>query len=243
MSAAVFPKENTRSEFLSGMHDCIPVATGYFVVSFTLGIAMRNAGLTPVEGLLCSLLNNASAGEYAGITCIASGTGYAGTALMTLIANLRYLLMSCSLSQKFSEKTPFFHRFLVGFDVTDELFGLAMAHPGPLSPAYSYGTIALAMPAWGIGTLLGVMAGNILPASLVSAFSAALYGMFLAIIVPPAKENKAVRILVSISFLASVAASILPGISSLSEGTRTIILTLLLAGGAALIAPVKEDQI
>lgn len=229
-------------EFREGIRDGIPIAAGYFVVSFTLGIAMRNAGLTPLEGLFCSLLNNASAGEYAGITLIASGASYLETAVMTLIANARYLLMSCSLSQKISPDTALVHRLAIGFDVTDELFGISIARKGYLNPSFFYGAVSLALPAWAGGTMLGVIAGNLLPSALVSAFSAALYGMFLAIIIPEGRKNRVVLGLIVLSFVLSFLCSLLPWISSLSEGTRTILLTVLLSGGAALLFPHKEEH-
>ena len=117
---------------------------GYFAVSFSLGIAARNAGLTPIQGFFASLFNNASAGEYAAFSLIAAGATYLEVAIITLIANARYLLMSCALAQKFAPGTPFFHRLIIGYDVTDELFGITIARPGYLNPFYTYGAIALA---------------------------------------------------------------------------------------------------
>ena len=118
--------------------------------------------------------------------------------------------------------TPFFHRLIIGYDVTDELFGITIARPGYLNPFYTYGAIALAAPAWASGTALGIIAGNLLPLRAVSALSVALYGMFLAIIIPPARKDKIVAALVAISFALSFACTYLPGISALSDGTRTI---------------------
>ena len=114
-----------RRVFLSGVRDGVPIGLGYLAVAFSLGIAARNAGLNAFQGFLISLLNNASAGEYAAFTVIAADSGFLEMALITLITNARYLLMSCSLSQKFSPDTPLHHRLLVGYDVTDELFGIA----------------------------------------------------------------------------------------------------------------------
>ena len=127
-----------KKEFSEGMKDGIPIGLGYFAVSFSLGIAARNAGLTALQGFIASLLNNASAGEYAGFTVIAANAGYVEMVLMTLIANARYLLMSCALSQKFAPDTPMRHRLLVGYDVTDEIFGITIARPGILNPYYTY---------------------------------------------------------------------------------------------------------
>ena len=173
-----------RRIFLNGMRDGVPIALGYFAVSFSLGIAARNAGLTPLQGFFASLLNNASAGEYAAFTLIAANATLFQVALITLIANARYLLMSCALAQRFAPGTPFFHRLIIAYDVTDELFGITISRPGCLNPFYTYGAILLAAPAWAFGTAFGIMAGNALPLRAVSALSVALYGMFLAIIIP-----------------------------------------------------------
>ncbi len=224
-----------------GVRDGMPIALGYFVVSFTLGIAAKNAGLTPFQGFLASFFNNASAGEYAGFTTIAADAAYLEIALITLVANARYLLMSCVLSQKFSPDASIWHRIFVGFDVTDEIFGITVARPGRLDPYYNYGAMLVALPGWSVGTAVGVAAGNILPIEAVSALSVALYGMFLAVIIPPARQDKIVGALVLLSFLASFVAVHLPGLMELSGGTRTIILTVLLSGLAAYFFPVKED--
>ena len=153
----------------------------------------------------------------------------------------RYLLMSCALAQKFAPGTPFFHRLIIGYDVTDELFGITIARPGYLNPFYTYGAIALAAPAWAMGTALGIIAGNLLPVRVVSALSVALYGMFLAIIIPPARKNRVVAVLVMLSFALSFACGCLPGIASLSDGTRTILLTVLISCGAAVLFPVTPE--
>ena len=196
METATRPYAFSRKVFCEGMRDGVPIALGYFAVSFSLGIAARKAGLTPVQGFFASLLNNASAGEYAAFALIASGATYLEVAIITLIANARYLLMSCALAQRFAPGTPFFHRLIIGYDVTDELFGITIARPGWLNPFYTYGAIALAAPAWAAGTACGIIAGNLLPLRAVSALSVALYGMFLAIIIPPALKSKVVAALV-----------------------------------------------
>ena len=232
----------SRRVLYEGMRDGFPIALGYFAVSFSLGIAARNAGLTPMQGFWASLLNNASAGEYAAFTLIAARATYWEVAVITLIANARYLLMSCALAQRFAPETPFFHRLLIGYDVTDELFGITIARPGPLNPYYTYGAILLAAPAWAIGTALGIMAGNALPLRIVSALSVALYGMFLAIIIPPARKNRIVAALVLLSFALSFACNYLPGVSALSDGTRTIILTVVISAAAAVLFPVKQEE-
>ena len=226
-----------RRIFLNGMRDGVPIALGYFAVSFSLGIAARNAGLTPLQGFFASLLNNASAGEYAAFTLIAANATLFQVALITLIANARYLLMSCALAQRFAPGTPFFHRLIIAYDVTDELFGITISRPGCLNPFYTYGAILLAAPAWAFGTAFGIMAGNALPLRAVSALSVALYGMFLAIIIPPARKNKVVAVLIVISFALSFFGSYVPGISALSDGTRTILLTVLISAACILCHP------
>lgn len=231
-----------RKEFKEGMRDGIPIGLGYLAVSFSLGVAAKSAGLTAFQGFIASLLNNASAGEYAGFTVIAANASYLEMMLMTLIANARYLLMSCSLSQKFDPDTPLRHRLLVGYDVTDEIFGITISRPGILNPYYTYGAIVIAAPCWAGGTALGVIAGNLLPLRVVSALSVALFGMFLAVIIPPARKNRVVAAFVLISFLASFAATSLPYISQLSGGTRTIILTAGISSVAAALFPIGEKE-
>ena len=220
----------------------MPICLGYLAVSFTLGITAKNAGLTAWQALLTSLTCNASAGQYAGFTVIAAAGTYIEMAIMELVANIRYLLMSCSLSQKLDPKTGLFHRLAIGFDVTDEIFGVSVSVPDKLCPAYSYGMFAVAIPGWALGTFLGVIMGNILPPSVVSALSVGLYGMFIAIIIPPARKNKILAALIVISMAASFLFTKLPVLSSLSAGMRTIILTVAIAGIAAILFPIKEEE-
>lgn len=233
---------NHRKSFCEGMRDGLPIALGYFAVAFTIGIAARNAGMTAFQGFLASFLNNASAGEYAGFTVISTNAVYFEIALVTLITNARYLLMSCALSQKFAPGMPLRHRFIIGFDVTDELFGISIARPGYLDPYYFYGAMLLAIPCWATGTFIGVIAGNILPLRLVSALSVALYGMFLAVIIPPARKNHVVAVLVIISFIISFLTVKIPVIKEISSGTRIIILTVIISGIAALLFPVSDPK-
>jgi len=228
--------------FLEGMRDGLPIGLGYFAVAFSLGIVARNAGLTPIQGFIASFFCVASAGEYALFTSIQAAASFLEIALITLVVNARYLLMSTALTQRFDPKTPLIHRFFIGFGVTDEIFGITIARPGYINPIYNYGAIFVAVPLWSIGTSLGIIAGNFLPARVVSALSVALYGMFLAIIVPPAKKNLVIMISVLISFAASYACTKLPLVSNLSGGTRTIILTVLISTIVALIKPINEAE-
>ena len=235
-------KTQRKNVFLQGLRDGLPIGFGYFAVSFSLGIAAKDAGLTPLQGFFASLFTNASAGEHAVFTLIGAGTTILEIVLITLIANARYLLMSCALSQRLSPDTPLKHRLLIGADVTDELFGISIAREGMLQPIYYYGAMLTSVPFWATGTALGIMMGTLLPVRVVSALSVALYGMFLAVIIPPCKKSKILTVLIAVSFLLSFLASRLPLISDVSDGNRTILLTLLIAGAAALLFPIKEDE-
>jgi len=225
-----------------GLRDGVPIALGYLAVSFSLGIAARKVGLDAVQGFFASLFNNASAGEYAGFAVIGAGGSLLEMAVVMLVANARYLLMSCSMAQRFSPDTPIIHRVLVGFDLTDELFGIAVARPGEVDPYYSYGAMVVALPGWAFGGMAGVIAGSVLPERVVSALSVALFGMFLAIIIPPARKSRVVAGLVLASFATSALFAWAPLLSGLSEGVRTIILTVALSALAAALFPVDEKD-
>ena len=231
-----------RSVFMAGVHDGVPIALGYFVVAFTLGILAKTAGLTPWQGFVTSAVNIASAGEYAGFTVIAAQAPYLEIAVLTLVANARYFLMAAALTQRFAPEASLLHRLVVSFGVTDEIFGITVARGGLLNPYYNYGAMAISVPAWAAGTSVGILAGGILPAAAVSALSVALYGMFVWVILPPAKKSRPIAGMVLASFLLSLAATYAPLTSELSGGTRTIILTLLIAGVGAALFPVHEEQ-
>ena len=233
--------DSKRGAFLRGLRDGLPIGLGYFAVAFTLGINARAAGLTAFQAALASLLTNASAGQAAGFTVIAEGGTYFTMAIMILVANARYLLMSTALTQKLRPETGLLHRMAIGFDVTDEIFGVSIAQPGFLNPFYSYGVFVLPLMGWSSGTYLGVMMGNLLPANLVSALSVGLYGMFIAIIVPPARKEKVVAALVLVSMALSFLLGIVPLTAALSSGTRIILLTVVISGAAALLFPRREN--
>ena len=232
----------SKKHFLRGLRDGIPIGLGYFAVSFGIGISAHNAHLSIFQGFLLSFLNNASSGEYGGITIIAADSGLWAMALMMLVVNGRYLLMSCAMSQRLSPDLSLGHRLLMSYDITDELFGIAISRPGTLNPYYTYGAMVTPLPGWAFGTMLGVIAGNIMSPRMVSAFSVALFGMFIAIIIPPSKQNKVVAGLVTLAFISSFAATCLPWISTLSDGTRTIILTVALSAGAAFFFPIPTED-
>lgn len=227
--------------FKKGLRDGAPIMLGYFAVSFTLGIAAREAGITAFQAGLTSALINASAGEYVGFTLIAANAGYFEVLIMEAVANARYLLMSCALSQKLPSDTPLWQRCVAGFYITDEIFGISNAVPGKLNPFYTFGAAAVASPGWALGTALGVVAGDLLPVWLVSALGVGLYGMFIASFVPAAKKNARIGGLVVVSFVASFLFSRISA-PWLTDGVKIIVLTIVLSLGAALLFPVTEEE-
>ncbi|MBQ8955386.1 MAG: AzlC family ABC transporter permease [Lachnospiraceae bacterium] len=229
-----------RKLFAKGLRDGIPISMGYLAVAFTLGIAAGNINMDALQSFFMSLGMVASAGEYAAIILIGSAAGVLEMIATTFIINLRYFLMSCSLSQKLAPDVPMWKRMLLAWFVTDELFGISSAVEGYLDPVYTYGAAVVSIAGWCLGTVLGVIAGDILPVRLASAMNVALYGMFLAIIIPPAKKSSFMAALVLISMVLSYIFSAAPLLSEISEGFRIIILTVVIAGAAAFIRPVKE---
>ena len=236
---------NRKLWLLRGMRDGVPIGLGYFAVAFALGIKAVAASITPIQSLWMSLCNVTSAGEAAAIALLGAGTTYVELAFTQLVINIRYLLMSCSLSQKIAPETSVLHRLLIGYGVTDEIFGISMAQEGKLSPYYSYGAILVAAPSWAVGTLLGALLGNILPAAATSALGVALYAMFLAIILPPARKSRVIAGLVGVSMLLSAALAFACrafGWTGFTEGFRIITLTVLISLAAAILFPVKEGE-
>ena len=234
--------QHNKTAFAEGVKDGVPIALAYLAVSFSLGIATKNVGFTPWQGFVVSTLCAASAGEYIGFTMVAAGATLMETAIATLITNARYLLMSCAMSQRTDPKMPFFHRIFIGQFITDELFGIAIARKGMINPFYSYGAFLVAIPAWSFGTALGVVAGNIMPISLASAFSVALYGMFIAIIIAPARKDKAVALVVVASFILSSVGAYLPLFAGIAEGTKTMVVTVVVATAAAILLPHSDEE-
>ena len=230
-----------KEEFLAGVHSGIPICLGYIAVSFTFGIMAKNAGLSVWEAVLISAANLTSAGQFAGLSLIVSGSSLLEMAATQFVINLRYSLMSCSLSQKLDQSAPFFHRFFMAYGVTDEIFGVSVCREGPLSPFYSYGLISVAAPGWTLGTFLGIVSGSILPERLIRALSVALYGMFIAIIIPPARGNRVIAGIVAVSMILSLIFPEVPFLGSISSGFRIIILTLLIGGAAAFLFPLREE--
>ncbi len=228
--------------FKRGLKDGIPIGLGYFAVSFTFGIMAVSGGLTTWQAVLISLTNLTSAGQFAGIEIIAAAGSYWEMALTQLIINLRYCLMSFSLSQKMPGDAPRFHRYLVSFGITDEIFGISASQKGKVSPFYNYGTMCVAIPGWTLGTLVGAVSGNLLPSFMVSALSVAIYGMFLAVIIPPSKTNRAVLGVVLGAMAVSSLFAAVPVLKKVSSGFVIIITTVLVAGAAAYFCPVEDEK-
>ena len=235
-------RKKRTTYFLKGMRDGLPIGMGYMAVAFTMGIACRNAGMTVYQSGFMAFLLHASAGEFAAISMIVAQAGILEMIFTQFVINLRYILMSCSLSQRLDAKMPFYHRFLLAFALTDEIFGISMSMPGKLEPFYNYGALTVAVPGWVAGNVLGLLLGNILPVQVVNALGIALYGMFLAVIIPAAKKNRVILGLIIVTMLASSLFAVLPGIRELSSGIRIIILTVLIAGAAAFLFPIKEES-
>jgi predicted branched-subunit amino acid permease len=235
---------NTENKtwYFKGLREGVPIGLGYFAVGFTLGIAAKNAGITAFQMGLMSFTMHASAGQFAAITVIAGQSGYIAMILTQLVINIRYLLMSAALSQKISPDTSLAKRMLLSYFVTDEIFGISASVKGNLNPFYNYGAVSLGSPGWLLGTVLGVLVGNILPPSLTSALSVALYGMFLAVVIPASKESKAVAAVVAVSMAASLIFDFVPLFAGISGGTKIIILTVGIAALAAVIKPVTAES-
>ncbi|MDO4276385.1 MAG: AzlC family ABC transporter permease [Eubacteriales bacterium] len=228
--------------FRRGLKDGVPIGLGYFAVSFTFGMMAVSGGLTIWQAVLISLTNLTSAGQFAGLDIILMSGSYWEMALTQLIINLRYSLMSFSLSQKLRRDVPWAHRYVVAFGVTDEIFGISASQEGKVSPYYNYGAMCVAIPGWTMGTLAGAVSGNLLPEFMVSALSVAIYGMFLAIIIPPAKTSRAVLGVVAGAMAVSSLFAVVPGLKNVSSGFVIIITTLLVAGAAAYFFPVTDGE-
>ena len=230
-----------RQEIINGIRVGIPIGLGYFAVAFSLGIIAKQAGLTAMMGFVSSFFTRASAGEYGVYTLVAANAAYVEVVAMCLVVNLRYMLMSAALSQKIAPATSWLHRVLMACCVTDEVFGVSIAHIGYTPPAFTYSAALVSTLFWAAGCTAGIVAGGMLPPSIVAALSVALYGMFLAIIMPPARQDRHVLWAVIASFILSGLCSIAPLVSSWSGGTRTILLTIAISAIAAWLKPVNME--
>lgn len=230
-----------NTDYRNGLRDGVAVALGYFAVAFTFGMACVADGLSGLQAVLISLTNVTSAGQFSGLDIIAAGGSYIEIALTQLVINLRYSLMSFSLAQKLEQgKTR--HRYLMAYSVTDEIFALDASFKGSLPPAYHYGITSAAVPGWVLGTLAGAVSGNILPAFAISALGIAIYGMFLAIIIPPAKKNRTILLVVLMAMTVSFLFSVLPVLRKVTSGFVIIITTVSIAGIAAWLKPIEDEE-
>ena len=224
-------------ELKNGLRDGIPIALGYFAVSFSLGITIVAAGISPIQGMVMSLTNLTSAGEFAGIRVIAAAGTIVEMILTQVIINLRYSLMSLSMSQKLDEKVKFWHKLIIAFGNTDEIFAVAMNHQRSLTLPYMVGLQLLPIIGWTSGTLLGAVASNLMPERVSAAMSVMLYGMFIAIVVPVAKKSKAVLIVAAIAVFCSCLFRYVPLLNEISDGVSIIICTIAAAAAGAIIFP------
>ena len=231
-----------KQQFMRGLHDGVPIALGYFAVSFTFGMMAVSGGLSVWQATLISLTNLTSAGQFAGLDIMIACGSLWEMALTQLIINLRYSLMSFSLSQKLERNLAPWHRFAVAFGMTDEIFGVSASQQGRLNPFYNYGAMSVAVPGWTFGTLSGAIAGNIMPGFLASALSVAIYGMFLAVIIPPAKKHRAVLKVVVGAMAVSTLFACTPVLNKVSSGFVIIITTLAVAGMAAYFCPIEDGE-
>lgn len=229
-------------EFKRGLKDGIAIAIGYFSVSLTFGIMTTTHGVSPWQAGLISLSNVTSAGQFAGLTLIAANAPLYEMFLTQLIINLRYALMSLSLSQKLAKGTGTAKRMLIAFANTDEIFAVAINHDGPIRPIYMAGLELLPILGWTAGTLTGAIATNFLPASVQSALGVALYAMFVAIVVPPARHNRSVGNVVIIALIISCILYYVPLFDGISSGFAIIISTVIAAGIGAFLFPVRDEN-
>ncbi|MDD3000246.1 MAG: AzlC family ABC transporter permease [Candidatus Riflebacteria bacterium] len=229
------------NDFRLGFRDGAPIGFGYFTVSFAFGILASQKGLSVFQAVLMSATNLTSAGQFAALDIIYLKLSYYELALTQIILNLRYFLMSCALSQKIEPETKLKHRLIASFGITDEIFAINASKPGKVSPYYTYGAMCIAIPGWTLGTFLGAFSDNLMSESLKSALGVAIYGMFIAILIPPAKKSKNIlAVVVSSAFLAWLFKNA-PVLSQVSSGFTIIIITIVISAAAAYLRPIKEQ--
>lgn len=229
-----------NSRFLKGISHGIPICLGYLSVSFGFGITAAASGLSTLEASIISASNLTSAGQAAGVGIIEAGGTLLEMILVQLTINIRYALMGLSLSQNLDKKFTTPHRLLASYGITDEIFAVCSSQKQPLTPAYMYGIILISMLGWVTGTFLGASAGQLLPAAISSALGIVLYGMFIAIIVPPSRKNKNILFVVAAAALMSILFKYV--ITVVSSGFAVIICAIAAAAVGALLFPVKDDE-
>lgn len=232
-----------RNAFFAGVKAGMPVCVGYFSVSFGFGAMAIAQGLTIWESILISASNLTSAGQFAGLTVIAAGAAILEMVLTQLVINSRYALMSLALSQKMGERIGFLPRLFIAFSNTDEIFALAMAHKEPLTVPFLLGLGGLPIIGWTGGTLLGALAGSVLPDMIRTALGVMLYGMFIAIVVPPARKERPVLVTAILALVLSCLFTWVPGLKEVSSGISIVICTVAAAGVCALLFPIPEEEV
>ena len=229
--------------FSMGVRDGIPICLGYLSVSFAFGIFSVGCGLSILETVMVSMLNVTSAGQLAGVPIIASLGSYVELMLSQLIINLRYALMSVSLSQKLDRDIRLGDRLAIAFVNTDEVFAVASGKEGQVTRSYMYGLILTPFLGWTVGTALGAVAGNILPAILVSALGIAIYGMFIAIVIPESRKKKSTALLALFSVALSCLFYYLPALKKIPSGFVIIICASLASALFAILFPILGEEV
>lgn len=230
------------SRFRKGIIDGIPIGLGYLSVSFTFGIMAVSYGLSWWQALLISMTNLTSAGQFAGLSIMFSAGTYFEMAITQIVINLRYSLMSISLSQKVDDKFTRAYRWLLGDGNTDEIFAVSMSQIGTVSKGYFAGLIVIPYIGWSMGTLLGALCGEILPEMVSNALGIAIYGMFIAILVPNMRKKNSVLIVVIIAVILSCCFNFIPLLKKVSVGFAIIICAVAAAAVGALVFPEDEEQ-
>ena len=226
------------NEYKTGVHTGLPVGLGYFSVSFGFGAMAAAQGIKALDAALISVTNLTSAGQFAGLTLIVAAATLWEMVLTQLVINSRYALMSLALSQRMGEKIGFLPRLFVAFFNTDEIFALAMDRKEALTVPFLLGLGTLPIIGWTGGTLFGALAGSVLPVSIRAALGVMLYGMFIAIVVPPAKKQKPVLVAVALAMVCSCAARFLPSLDRIS----IVLCTVVAAGACAALFPIPEEE-
>lgn len=235
-------KMRPKTPFWQGASDGLPIFFGYLPIAFAYGMMTVEGGLPAWSALLISATNMTSAGQVAGTQLLISGAFYLEIMITTLVINLRYFLMSLSLSQRLDPDMPVWQRCLLSFGNTDEIFAVAMQQPGSLKASYLSGLIVTPYIGWTLGTILGATMTGLMPLALRSALGIALYGMFLAIIIPPARNMKPVALTVAVAGALGCLCYFAPGLRNISSGWVIIICALIAAGLAASLFPVAEEE-
>lgn len=229
------------NSFKKGLKDGLPICLGYFSVSFAFGIFAVENGLSVFQATILSLVNLTSAGQLAGVPIMIGGS-LPELALSQLIINSRYSLMSVSLSQKFSPRVKLRDKLLIAYANTDEIFAVAVSQKGEIGKKYMVGLMLLPVLGWTLGTFTGSVAGNVLPTMVTAALGLAIYGMFVAIVVPVAKKEKATALCVAIAIALSCAFRYIPALSKVPSGFTVIICAVAAAAILAVVAPIKVDE-